>query len=237
MRTRTHRRSLLALVCAAGVLAAAVLTGCGDSGDKTDATGDSSACSYPDDGRTPAKEVSAPPDTPAEDMPTSLTLTTSAGDIPITFDTAQAPCTVNSFTWLASKGWFDGSSCHRLTTAGIYVLQCGDPTGTGTGGPGYSFADELIPDDSRLAPCQSTSGQQVCTYGPGTVAMANAGPATNGSQFFLVYAESQLPPNYTVFGHLGAAGLKTVKAVAEAGTADGAGDGTPKTPVEITKVQ
>ncbi len=220
------------------LLALTTLTACGDdSGDKADAAGETSACRYPEDGRTPPKKVDPPPATPPADMPTSLTLSTSAGDIPITFDTTQAPCTVNSFTWLASKGWFDKTSCHRLTTAGIYVLQCGDPTGTGAGGPGYSFADELIENDPRLAPCDSSSGREVCTYGPGTVAMANAGPSTNGSQFFLVYAASPLPPNYTVFGHLDAAGLKVVKTVAAAGTADGAGDGAPKTPVEIATVE
>ena len=111
---------------------------------------------------------------------------------------------MNSFLSLARQGYFDDTTCHRLTTAGIYVLQCGDPTATGMGGPGYAFADELLDGDSRIEPCHSQDlGQgpvDVCTYGAGTVAMANSGPNTNGSQFFLVYKSSPLPAAYTVFG-------------------------------------
>ncbi len=150
-----------------------------------------------------------------------MTIATSAGDLAVTLDADATPCTVNIFLSLAKQAYFDGTSCHRLTTQGIFVLQCGDPTGTGTGGPGYSFADEL-------------SGSE--TYPAGTLAMANAGPNTNGSQFFVVYADTQLPPSYTVFGHLDEAGTQIVARIAAEGTASGASDGTPKKPVTITGV-
>src|SRR5690606_14024148 len=114
--------------------------------------------------------------------------------------------------------YFDSTSCHRLTTSGIFVLQCGDPTATGTGGPGYSFADELTGSE---------------TYPAGTLAMANAGPDTNGSQFFIVYADTSLAPDYTVFGHLDGASTAIVADVAAEGTASGAPDGAPRTPVTI----
>ena len=124
---------------------------------------------------------------------------------------------MNSFKHLAEAKYFDGTSCHRLTTDNIFVLQCGDPTGTGSGGPGYQFGDENLP----------TEGAD--NYPAGTVAMANAGPGTNGSQFFLVYKDTQLPPSYTIFGTI-TKGLDVVQKVADAGrTTNGAGDGKPKT--------
>ena len=124
---------------------------------------------------------------------------------------------------LAEQGYFDATECHRLTTAGIFVLQCGDPTATGSGGPGYSFADELTGEE---------------TYPAGTLAMANAGPDTNGSQFFIVYGDTQLPPAYTVFGTVDEAGVKLVEEVAAEGTdnANGQGDGAPNQAVEIESV-
>ena len=178
------------------------------------------ACTYVDDGsgdgsvQTPAADPTATGDVP-------VTIATSVGKIGVTLDAEAAPCTVNSFTSLAEQGYFDGTSCHRLTTEGIFVLQCGDPTGTGAGGPGYSFADEL-------------TGAE--TYGPGTLAMANAGPNTNGSQFFMVYGDSPLPASYTVFGKISPAGLAVVKKVGRAGVQGGAGDGAPKLKVNLTKV-
>jgi peptidyl-prolyl cis-trans isomerase B (cyclophilin B) len=131
---------------------------------------------------------------------------------------------VSSFVSLAQQHFFDNTPCHRLTTSGIYVLQCGDPTGTGTGGPGYTIPDELTGRES---------------YPAGTIAMANTGhPNTGGSQFFLVYRNTPLPPQYTVFGHLSPAGLGVVQKVAARGTdnAFGAGDGHPKEKVTITRV-
>ncbi|MCO7219566.1 peptidylprolyl isomerase [Klenkia sp. PcliD-1-E] len=131
-------------------------------------------------------------------------------------------CAAESFTSLASQGYFDGTPCHRLTTSeGLQVLQCGDPSGTGTGGPGYTFPT-------------ATSGSE--TYSRGVLAMANSGQGTDGSQFFLVYGDSQLPPSYTVFGSIGDAGLGVLDTVAAGGVADGSQDGAPATPVTITGV-
>lgn len=229
------------------VLPALVLAGCGSStsdpgsgGADTGASGAAGACSYPDNGQA-SKPVKKPSATPDEKNPSSMVIATSAGDVPITFDTAQAPCTVNSFVSLATQGYFNNTPCHRLTTAdaGISVLQCGDPTGSGIGGPGYTIPDELVTNDPRLQPCSQTmDGRTVCTYTNGTIAMAKtAAPNSGGSQFFLIYADSPLPPEYTVFGHTDAGGLKVLKAVGAKGTADGQPDGAPKTPVTITSVK
>ncbi len=181
------------------------------------------ACDYPADGSEPAKPVDAPAPEAAATGTLTVTIATSEGDLTAELDADATPCTVNSFLSLAEQGYFDDTDCHRLTTAGILVLQCGDPTGSGRGGPGYSFADELTGTE---------------TYVAGTLAMANAGPNTNGSQFFVVYGDSQLSPAYTVFGHIDDASVTTVQGIAEAGTddANGPGDGHPKTPVTITGV-
>ena len=215
-------RRTLAAVFAAALL---VLTGCGDDGgDDTSAdqpdNPDGATCEYAEAGE-PAKEVDPPATQAAYDGDVPVTIETSAGAIEATLDAASAPCTVNSFTSLASQGYFDGTTCHRLTTDGIFVLQCGDPTASGSGGPGYSFPDELEGDE---------------TYGPGTLAMANAGPDTNGSQFFIVYGDSPLDPAYTVFGQVSEEGIGVVEQIAAEGTDTGAGDGAPKTPVEISSV-
>ncbi|MFF3860804.1 peptidylprolyl isomerase [Streptomyces sp. NPDC002209] len=160
----------------------------------------------------------------------TFALKTSAGEIKFEMDAAKTPETVNSFKSLADKGFFDNTKCHRLTTSGIFVLQCGDPEGTGMGGPGYTIADENL--DSLGKP--NEQGQVI--YPAGTVAMANTGqPHSGGSQFFLVYKDSPLAPSYTPFGKIDAAGLKALEAVAKAGTADGGQDGAPKTPVTIEK--
>jgi peptidyl-prolyl cis-trans isomerase B (cyclophilin B) len=151
-----------------------------------------------------------------------VTLATDQGEIVFEADSAKAPCTINSFRSLAEVGFFDGTPCHRLTTppAGIEVLQCGDPTGTGTGGPGYQFAEENL---------------EGATYPRGTVAMARSQePGSNGSQFFLVYGDSPLPPDYTPFGRI-TKGLEVLDEVAEAG-ANPPGDGAPEQPVSIQTV-
>ncbi|MCJ1680894.1 peptidylprolyl isomerase [Streptomyces sp. APSN-46.1] len=152
------------------------------------------------------------------------------GDIKVEMDAAKTPETVNSFKSLADKRFFDKTTCHRLTTDGIFVLQCGDPEGTGQGGPGYTIADENL--ESLGKPDES--GKVV--YPAGTVAMANTGqPHSGGSQFFLVYKDTSLPPSYTPFGKIDAAGLKTLEEIAKVGTADGAPDGAPKNAVTIEK--
>lgn len=187
------------------------------SAPKSSPTG---ACSYTPDGTKPARKVKLPTSTPATNGPGEVTISTNRGDISVRLDADQAPCTVNSFLSLAKQGFYDDTPCHRLTGAssGIYVLQCGDPSGTGTKGPGYSIPDELVPNDPRVRPCHNQQGRKLCTYGAGTIAMANQNyPHTGGSQFFLVYRNSPLPPTYTVFGHMDAAGLKVVQAVAKHG--------------------
>lgn len=157
---------------------------------------------------------------PATDLTGStLTLTTNCGDIVIALDPA-APQTVSSEVFLAQQGFYDGVTCHRLTTSGIFVLQCGDPAGDGTGGPGYTVPDENLPADGSN------------NYPAGTVAMANAGPGTSGSQFFIVYQDTTLPPNYSIWGTV-TSGLDLVQEIASVGTADGTPDGAPRQPVFI----
>ena len=191
-------------------------------------------CAYPADGSAAKANTAPSAEGVASAGTVPVALATSAGPVGLTLDRAQAPCTVNSFVSLARQGYFDGTTCHRLTTTeGLKVLQCGDPTGSGAGGPGYTIADEK---PTTLSP--SPAGQGTVTYPRGTVAMAKtAQPNSGGSQFFLVYADSILPPDYTVFGTMDAAGLATVEKVAAAGADDsnGSGDGKPKTAVEIQK--
>lgn len=169
---------------------------------------------------TRANDVSF--DAPGDVAPaSSITFTTTCGDIVIALD-ERAPETVRSATFLAEQGFYDATACHRLTTEGIYVLQCGDPAGDGTGGPGYVLPDENLP------------AQGQANYPAGTVAMANAGPGTAGSQFFLVYEDTTLPPAYTVLGTI-TQGLDIVQEIASVGTEDGATDGRPRQPVVIEK--
>ncbi|MEU4932117.1 peptidylprolyl isomerase [Streptomyces yokosukanensis] len=159
----------------------------------------------------------------------SMKLATTCGDIDIDLKTAAAPHTVNSFAFLAGKGFFDHTKCHRLVTSGIYVLQCGDPQGTGMGGPGYTLPDENLKD-------KSLKGN---TYPAGTVAMANTGQKhTGGSQFFLVYKDSPLPPQYTPFGTISDAGMKVLKKIAAAGAQPAdptSGNTAPNATVVINK--
>ncbi|PZG88135.1 peptidylprolyl isomerase, partial [Streptomyces sp. NTH33] len=156
----------------------------------------------------------------------TMKLDTTCGEIDVALKASAAPHTVNSFDFLAGKGFFDHTKCHRLTAGGIFVLQCGDPTGTGSGGPGYTIPDENLKDKSL----------RDNVYPAGTVAMANTGqPHSGGSQFFLVYQDSQLPPNYTPFGTVSEAGLKVLKKIADAGENTGAGDGAPNATVVVNK--
>ncbi|MFJ8809451.1 peptidylprolyl isomerase [Streptomyces sp. NPDC102490] len=156
----------------------------------------------------------------------TMKLATTCGDIDIALKADAAPHTVNSFDFLAGKGFFDHTPCHRLTTNGIYVLQCGDPTGQGNGGPGYTIPDENLKDKSLKSN----------TYPAGTVAMANTGqPGSGGSQFFLVYQDSPLPPSYTPFGTISDKGMTVLKKIAKAGESTGQGDGAPNATVVIDK--
>ena len=179
-------------------------------------------CSYPASG-TPAHNVGKPPAKPDYRASYQATIHTNRGDVVIHLLNSKATCTVNSFVYLAAKKYFNNTNCHRLTTTRTpFVLQCGDPTGTGRGGPGYKFNDE------NLAGAKYTQG---------TVAMANSGPNTNGSQFFLVYQNSKLAPSYPPFGRV-VKGLGIIQHVAKAGSdnANGHGDGHPKEKVVIESV-
>ena len=180
------------------------------------------SCTYTKSG-TAARKVNLPSSTPDYKAGYQATIATNRGNIVINLANSKATCTVNSFVSLAKQSYFSNTKCHRLTTSGIYVLQCGDPTGTGTGGPGYAFGNENL------------TGAK---YSAGTVAMANTGQAnSNGSQFFLVYKNSSLPASYTPFGTI-VQGLPVIGAIAKAGSdnSNGTGDGHPKESVVINSV-
>ncbi len=192
-------------------------------------------CQYPAAQKS-ARDVQAPKTgkVPTEPAKISVSMATDRGNIGLWLNNAEAPCTVNSFASLAQKGYFDGTTCHRLTTAdSLGVLQCGDPTGTGMGGPGYEFANEY---PTNQYPKGDPALRKPVLYPRGTLAMANAGPNTNGSQFFLVYKNSKLPPNYTVFGSIDETGLQTLDKIAKAGVAGGGEDGEPAEEVTIKSV-
>jgi peptidyl-prolyl cis-trans isomerase B (cyclophilin B) len=155
----------------------------------------------------------------------TITLTTNCGEIQIEADGINAPLTVISMSYLANKGFFDNSPCHRVTNQSIFVLQCGDPSGKGFGGPAYTAPDENLPKGTGNI------------YPAGSVAMANSGPNTNGSQFFIIYDDnSRLAPNYTLWGRV-IKGLEIVKAVAAMGSDNShpAGGGVPNQPITIEK--
>ncbi len=176
-----------------------------------------------------ARKVGTPPATPDLNGTYQATIRTNRGNVVIDLAQGKATCTVNSFVYLAAKNYFSNTKCHRLTTSGIYVLQCGDPTGTGSGGPGYRFANEVAGDSATAS----------ADFPAGTVAMAHSSQASsNGSQFFLVYKDTTLPADYTPFGTI-TSGLSVLQSVAKAGVAsnaNGAGDGPPKESVIIKSV-
>ncbi|MGN6472583.1 MAG: peptidylprolyl isomerase [Mycobacteriales bacterium] len=228
------------LTATAGLtLATAFLAaGCGSSGSSgpasqvqpttptssaTSATANANGCSTPPPLRKSPQHYGSEPKLTIAKTTYTATIVTNCGTIVLALDGKSAPHTVNSFAFLASKGFFDDTPCHRLTTAGagIEVLQCGDPTGSGSGGPGYTIPDENL---------------KGATYPTGTVAMANTGqPHTGGSQFFLVYGPTQLQPQYTPFGHI-VSGLDVLRRIAKAGTDGSSGypfDGRPNQPVVI----
>jgi peptidyl-prolyl cis-trans isomerase B (cyclophilin B) len=169
-------------------------------------------------------EVTAPrpPGRAALSGTVHVTLRTNRGAIALDLDGAKAPCTVNSFASLARSDYYTDSPCHRLTTTMIFVLQCGDPTATGAGTPGYRFDDENLPVG------------KVPAYPRGTVAMANAGPDTNGSQFFIVYRDSDIDPNYPLFGRV-TDGLGIVEEVADSGAPNN--DGAPNLELIIERIE
>jgi cyclophilin family peptidyl-prolyl cis-trans isomerase len=244
---RKRRRNLGILATAIAVVvvvgAALLITGVFQSDDpeaSADPTPSSSAaaaatnadgtvsCTYtPDDSGNPSlKDVGTPPNpqaTPTQGTSTLL-MSTTQGDLTLTLDRATAPCAAASFTYLAQQRFFDGTPCHREVNQPTFgVLQCGDPTGSGSGGPSYKFAQE-VPAGT--------------TYPRGTIAMANTGqPNSTGSQFFLCFVDTQLSPDYTPVGTVDEAGLAVLDTIAAAGNNGSfeaqAGGGAPNLPVTI----
>lgn len=241
-QARKRRRNLLVLVASLAVLvvvgAAVLISGVlGGDEDATEAAADPTSspsagaspvvdgsdgtCDFTPDasGNPDLTDVGTPPAEVATSGTLQLTMTTNVGPIGLTLDQAGAPCAAASFRHLTEQGFFDGTPCHRQTNSEtLQVLQCGDPSGSGSGGSTYDF------------PTQVTGSE---TYPRGTVAMANAGDGLDGSQFFLVYGDSQLQPDYTVVGTIDEAGLATLDTIAANGIAGGAPDGAPAQPVTI----
>lgn len=185
------------------------------------------SCEYlPDESGNPDLEDVGLPPTP-EATPTqgtaTLLMATDQGDLTLTLDRAKAPCAAASFVHLTDVGFYDNTPCHRLVTQESFgLLQCGDPTGKGSGGPSYKYAEEVTPET---------------TYPRGTIAMAKtAAPGSTGGQFFLTFTDVTLPPEYTVVGTIDEAGLGVLETVAAGGVqgSDGPGDGAPNIPVQIT---
>jgi peptidyl-prolyl cis-trans isomerase B (cyclophilin B) len=172
-----------------------------------------------------ARKVGLPPAAPDDKATYTATITTNRGAVVIDLLNSKAACTVNSFVHLAQAAYYNKTPCPRLSTSdGLFMLQCGDPTGKGTGGPGYEFASENLTG---------------AAYPAGTLAMANTGaPDSNGSQFFLVYQKSSLPPDYTPFGKI-VSGLNILQNVGKRGFGpplNSAGGGAPNESVEIESV-
>ncbi|MFW3169096.1 peptidylprolyl isomerase [Geodermatophilus sp. CPCC 206100] len=185
--------------------------------------GSDGTCDFtPDSSGNPnLTDVGTPPPEVTPTGTAALTMTTNLGPIGLSLDRAGAPCAAASFVYLTEQGFFDGTVCHRETDSeGLKVLQCGDPSATGSGGPTYEFPTQVTGDE---------------TYPRGTLAMANSGQGTDGSQFFLVYGDSQLSPDYTVVGTIDEAGLATLDTIAANGNdaSNGPGDGAPTQEVRI----
>ncbi|MGW6912759.1 peptidylprolyl isomerase [Kitasatospora sp. NPDC054939] len=226
-RHMKRRTRALTIVAAAALPLTAVGTGtahaAGAGGSEAPSASTAVTCSY-----TPAIPADNFKGIPVFDArkaakPYKATLKTTQGAITFQALTDKAPCTTFSFRFLAERDYYDRSHCHRLTTQRIFVLQCGDPTGTGSGGPGYSFPDENLTG---------------ATYPAGTVAMANAGPNTNGSQFFIVWKDTKLSPAYTPFGRI-TEGMDVLQKIAAAGQDDqnNPGDGFPNLKVKFRNVK
>ena len=203
-------------------------------------THDADGCRWwmaPPDTHAEQRDVGAPP--PSRVHRTGqhmMTVTTNRGPIVIQMNASQTPCTVASFTHLAVRHFFDNTACHRLVTAAIFILQCGDPSGTGRGGPTYVFPNEPT---AGPPPSPAPHAPGLVRYPRGTVALANFGGDTNGSQFFIAYRDSPIPPGYPTFGVV-TSGMDVIEQVA-AGGDDGAfapspGGGHPKLPIVIQSV-
>jgi peptidyl-prolyl cis-trans isomerase B (cyclophilin B) len=248
-RPRTLARlRTLAAATAIAALAVATPAAAATAADSPTDGPTKGACGYaPLEDQTYSTWVGLPQD-PARTPDRGLlpvTLQTNHGDIPLVLDRSLAPCTVQNFLFLTHRKYFDDTICHRLTAYqtppfALSVLQCGDPLGTGYGDPGYAFKDEL--DSARALdnwPGFPDGTRKV--YPRGTLAMANGGPDTNGSQFFLVYQDSRLRPDYTVFGHVTEQGMRVLDEIAAAGIDPGTDgtseDGAPASPVHIERAK
>lgn len=234
VKRRVLRISIAVAAGLAGVVFIAWLGGAFDGGDSSPTTtapagdeataggdGESTAsagCPATDGSEARQRQFDAPPPMCLEDGVTySAVVTTNFGSYTIEFDAEAAPLTVNNFVVLARYRYFDDTRCHRIIPG--FVVQCGDPTATGTGGPGYRFEDEL---------------PEAGAYQLGSVAMANSGPDTNGSQFFVISGPQgeALPPAYSLFGQV-VDGLDVIAELDALGSADG----TPAQPVQIRTVE
>ena len=194
-------------------------------------------CQYPPSPEPAAKHANPPRQgkVPTDPAQVSVSMVTNQGHIGLLLANNESPCTVNSFASLAQQKFFDGTKCHRLTTGdSSSILQCGDPSANGTGGPGYQFANEYPTDQYKPG---DPAAREPVIYPRGTLAMANSGPNTNGSQFFLVYKDTLLPPEYTIFGKIQQDGLATLDKIAKGGVAGGGADGPPAVEVTITSAQ
>ncbi len=193
---------------------------------KDDAKAAAGKCDYVADAQSQGGP-GVPKDTsPPTSGKVKLKVTTDRGDMQFTLDRALAPCAVNSWDHLVTTSFYNNSPCHRLTTSQLKVLQCGDPTGTGAGGPGYNY-DEEPPTKSD-------------PYPKGSIAMGNSGSkGTTGSQFFICYdsCNGALGTDYSLVGQV-TSGLDVVQKVADAGSdnSNGSGDGKPKLPITITSI-
>jgi peptidyl-prolyl cis-trans isomerase B (cyclophilin B) len=186
------------------------------------------------------KDVGMPPTTGIAKSGTQLmTVTTNQGVVDVELNVGESPCTAASFSYLASKQFFNDTKCHRLTDSGLYVLQCGDPAGAGIGGPAYNFADEnlpaAVPEPTPTGSPAASPGPATTVYRAGMVVMANSGANTNSSQFFIVYKDSRLEPKYSIAGQV-TKGLDVIEKIAAAGIRPGGttpNDGPPKNDVII----
>jgi peptidyl-prolyl cis-trans isomerase B (cyclophilin B) len=220
---KQHRRVLVqrGLLVAAGVVVV-LLAGWWLLGSGSDSTPSATPTPSPSDGMS----WDSPEQVLTPGKPATATIATNRGDVVIDLATDAAPQASNSLAFLAGQGYFDGTTCHRLTAdpqTPLYVLQCGDPTGTGSGGPGYTIPDENLP--------KAGEGN----YPAGTVAMAEPQNGQAGSQFFLVYRDSTLAPNYTVLGTV-SEGMDVLRAIGKAGVDGGGTDGAPAKPVTVDTV-
>ncbi|AZI57734.1 peptidylprolyl isomerase [Nakamurella antarctica] len=242
-----HQRNLVAgvigaVVVVAGVIWFATARGTSDtqaSSATTTSDGASGSapkaaapCSYPNSTEGPVKAVSAPTNTdPAVTGTVDATLTLGSGVIPVTLDRALAPCGVNAVISLATQGFYNDTECWRLTDYDdLKVLQCGDPSKTGRGGPGFQYALETA------APAADATAAGPA-YAVGTVALSNAGGGENGSQFFIVYGDSTIAKDaFTKIGTVDAAGLSVISAIAEKGTKAGP-NGLKDAPAEAVEIK